>query len=360
MDSKYAKTKKKRVRKEEKQSGKSHRCGSKNNKKLIATKAKPKHVPLGTVIENAIASGVPFYSFEYSPARDPNPQDLYARIQRMYSDLSPLWVDITWGFGDIGERSIAAARHVSKTLGARVIMHFICTDKTTTDLEKHLDAARRAGVRSILALRGYTQAGYDEWQPCQNGDGKEPKHADELVKFIKVRHGDWFSIGVAGFPEGHPESKGNLDADVLRLKGKVDAGADFIICQFCFEASLFADFLQRCRSIGIRCPILPGVMPLTEYSTARLLSDSWGVSLPLEVEESLRACEMEENHALARELGENFIVDMCMQLLQPKSGDGRGNGIHFFVYDAEYEIRRILQHLRARGITFSSTATGMA
>ena len=293
-----------------------------------------------------IASGIPFFSFEFSAARDPEPADLFSRIRRMHKREQPLWVDVTWGFGDVGRRSIAAARHVRKEINARVLMHFICTDKTTAELERHLQAARDAGVRSILALRGYTQAGFDSWQPCSDGDGTEPQHADALVRFIKERHEDFFSIGVAGFPEGHPESSGDLEADVQRLKGKIDAGAEFIICQFCFDPAVFAAFLGRCRTAGIKVPIIPGVMPLTEYSTARLLSDTWGVSLPPSIEVELRECEATCNHDRARSQGEDFTVDMCVELL---SLEESSHALHFFVYDAEWEVTRILERLRKRG-----------
>jgi methylenetetrahydrofolate reductase (NADPH) len=300
-------------------------------------KSRNKHTPLATLITTAIKTGEFFYSFEYSPARDPNPVDLYARIARMVHDLAPLWIDVTWGFGDIGTRSIAACKHVQKELSIPVLMHFICTDKTTAELERHLLAAKEAGVRAILALRGYTQAGFDKWQPCDEGDGTEPQHADALVRFIKERHGDWFSIGVAGFPEGHPESHGNLTEDLLCLRGKIDAGANFIICQFCFDAAVFSEFVARCRAIGICVPILPGVMPLTEYSTARLLSDTWGVRLPSEIEEKLKECA-DQDDELGRKYGEDFIVELVNDL----TTYGTCGGVHFFVYDAEWEVKNII------------------
>ena len=320
-------------------------------------KRKKTHTPLSQLIQHSIDHHHFFYSFEFSPARDPNPQDLYARIARM-TELQPLWVDVTWGFGDIGQRSIDAARYIQKHLDIPCLLHFIATDKTTEQLEQSLRSARAAGVRSILALRGYTQAGYDTWQPCDDGDGSEPQHADALVRFIKERHQDWFSIGVAGFPEGHPESNGDLHADVMHLKGKIEAGGEFVICQFCFDVQVFIAFVQRCRNIGITVPILPGIMPLTEYSTARLLSDVWKVSLPVQIESRLQACEEKGRVEQGRKCGETFVVNLCEQLLEEleKAGEadgGRswGSGLHFFVYDAEYEVRQILKRLAKRNAT---------
>eukprot|EP00756_Hemistasia_phaeocysticola_P037572 Hpha_TRINITY_DN16704_c1_g6::TRINITY_DN16704_c1_g6_i1::g.77367::m.77367/K00297/metF, MTHFR; methylenetetrahydrofolate reductase (NADPH) len=119
-------------------------------------KAKKGHVPLGEIIRGAMAGGAPFYSFEYSAARDPRPENLYARVRRMGIDLRPLWVDVTWGFGDVGARSIEATRYIQKDLPLPCLMHFILTDRTTTELERDLATARAAGVRAILAMRGYT------------------------------------------------------------------------------------------------------------------------------------------------------------------------------------------------------------
>ena len=122
-------------------------------------KGKTRAVPLATLIADAVASNRFFYSFEYSAARDPRPEDLHRRVARMGDDLRPLWIDLTWGFGDVGARTVAAARHIQKATGLPVLMHLICTDMTVADLDAALDAALLAGVRAILVMRGYTQAG---------------------------------------------------------------------------------------------------------------------------------------------------------------------------------------------------------
>ena len=317
-------------------------------------KSRTPHLSLSHLIQRALDSQQFFYSFEYSASRDPNPDDLFERISRMTSSLKPLWIDVTWGFGNVGQRSIEMCRRVQKNLSVPCLLHFILTDRTTIQLETDLAKARAAGVRSILALRGYTQAGYDAWQPCEvrKGEVPPPQHADGLIRFIKERHQDWFSIGVAGFPEGHPESKDDLDKDVEHLKLKVDAGAEFIICQFCFDAVVFAAFVTRCRDIGIDVPILPGVMPLTEYSTAKLLSETWGVRLTANIEKKLKDCEESGETERGIECGEEFVTELCRDFLRVQS-EGvdttgtaiSGGGLHFFVYDAEWEVRRLLSAL---------------
>ena len=269
--------------------------------------------------------------------------------------LKPLWIDITWGFGDVGAKTIEACRHVQKTLGLPVLMHLICTDMTTADLDAALSAARLAGVRAILVLRGYTQAGYDRWQPCAGG----LHFACELCSYIRRAHGDHFSIGVAGFPATHPESRRRdvygepseeeRAKDVEHLKAKVDAGADFIICQFTFSVAEWGGFLRRCRAAGIVVPILPGVMPLTEYASARLLSEAWGVSLPAEVAGQLRACAQSADEDGAFECGLAFIAALCDAILHHAAcSQGEGLGLHLFVYDGEREVRALLEALEER------------
>jgi len=313
-----------------------------------------RHTPLASLIADAAASGRFFYSFEFSAARDPRPEDLYARVERMAQDLRPLWVDVTWGFGDIGAKSIAAARHIQKHTGLPVLMHLICTDMTVADLDAALDAALLAGVRAILVMRGYTQAGFDTWQACEDG----LPHADALVTHIRQRHGSHFSLGVVAFPETHPESRCNgptsvaTDADraedVRRLRGKVDAGADFVICQFTFDPATWTRFLRQCRQAGIHVPILPGVQPLTEYASARLLSKAWAVQLPKPIGARLRDFAYADDADGARECGRDFVAALCDAQLRRRVESGEGCGLHFFVYDGEHDVRCLLDTLAQR------------
>lgn len=314
--------------------------------------------PLHEAIGAAVASRRFFCSFEFSAARDPNPEDLHARIARM-AGLNPLWVDVTWGFGGqaAGRGTIEAARRIQKELGLPVLMHLICTEMTLAAIDAALDAAKLAGIRSILALRGYTQAGCDRWQPCAEGPGLD--HASDLVAHIIRRHGQHFSIGVAGFPEGHVESKAKrfapteeeLQTDVAWLKAKVDAGASFILCQFSFEAARWRAFVNRCRAAGIRCPIIPGIQPISDHASSRLLSRTWQVRLPAHVETALAAAS---DAAAAQALGREFVSELCAEVLAG-GGEEEGFGIHLFVYDSESEVRGLLEALAERGWVVGQT-----
>jgi methylenetetrahydrofolate reductase (NADPH) len=116
----------------------------------------------------------------------------------------------------------------------------------------------------LLALRGDPPKGKTDWVPIENGFN----YAVDLVKFIREKYGDYFCIGVAGYPEKHLEAK-SREEDIQFLKEKVDAGADFIITQFFYDNELFYKWVEDCRAVGIKCQIIPGIMPILGYERFR-------------------------------------------------------------------------------------------
>lgn len=177
------------------------------------------------------------------------------------------------------------------------------------------------------------------------------QYAHELVAHIRKHHGDTFSIGVAGFPETHPESKKDRysasikerDADIQHLKDKINAGADFVLCQFTFDSALFLEFLGKLRATGVKCPVLPGVMPISEHASTRLLSHTWGVRLPPSLEQELQ--QNADDVDMIRAIGNDFTCDFCHTVLS----DPAVTGLHLFVYDSEQEIKLLLAGLIERG-----------
>jgi len=123
-----------------------------------------------------------------------------------------------------------------------------------------LDAAKKFGIRNILALRGDPPQGQKEWVRTENGFD----YATNLVKFIREQYGDYFCIVVAGYPEVHIEAT-NREDDIRHLKEKVDAGADLVITQLFYDNTIYLKWLEDCRAAGINCPILPGIMPIQGY-----------------------------------------------------------------------------------------------
>jgi len=184
-------------------------------------------------------------------------------MDRMASH-QPIFIDITWGAaGSTKELTMAISDYAQKYFGVEVLMHLTCSGLTVAELKKILNEARSAGIHNILALRGDPPKGAQFWEPVPDG----LVHAIDLVRLIRQEHGDYFGIAVAGFPEGHPHTRHDSDSDIRYLKEKIDCGADFILSQFFYDTNVFIDFVKKCRSSGIKCPIIPGTISFGSYAT---------------------------------------------------------------------------------------------
>jgi methylenetetrahydrofolate reductase (NADPH) len=189
----------------------------------------------------------PFYSFEYFPPKTAaGVANLYARIEHM-AQLEPAFIDVTWGAGGTtSELTMEISANAQAYAGVDVMMHLTCTNMPQEKLRIALEDAKRAGIRNILALRGDPPRDADSFEACAGGFS----YATDLVRFIRAEFGDYFCICVSGYPEGHLECT-SLDDDLLHLKEKADAGADFIITQLFYDVDIFLQFVQRCRGIGL-------------------------------------------------------------------------------------------------------------
>ena len=187
------------------------------------------------------------YSFEYFPARtEAGIENLLDRIDRM-GTTNPFWVDITWAAGgSSSDITLELCAQIQAYSGLDVLMHFTCTYMTREKIVASLDQAKELGIRNILALRGDPPRGAKDWVKTENGFD----YASDLIKFIKETYGDYFCIGVAGYPEVHLEAKSRSD-DIKFLKEKCDAGADFVITQLFFDNKLFYQWVKDCREAGI-------------------------------------------------------------------------------------------------------------
>jgi methylenetetrahydrofolate reductase (NADPH) len=159
-----------------------------------------------------------------------------------------------------------------------------------------------------------------------------------LVKLIREEHGDYFGIAVAGFPEGHPLSKIDLEAELIFLKEKVDAGADFILTQFFYEPELFLSFRRAAMARGITCPIIPGMMPIQSYSSFQKMTSFCRTKVPDRVWEAL--LPIKDDDEQVKMYGVHLCVDMCKRL----SAEGV-KGFHFYTLNLEKSVTMVLEHL---------------
>lgn len=276
----------------------------------------------------------PFWSFEYFPPQtEAGLQNLYARIERM-ALLEPAFVDLTWGAGgSTSDRTLEISANLQKYFGLDVLMHLTCTNISVEELDEVLDRARDAGLRNILALRGDPPRGTNEWERAEGGF----RYGYELVEHIRNRFGDEFCVGVAGYPEGHPEAE-SKDACTGYLKHKVDCGADFVITQMFFDVGEYLEFLDRCAEHGIDCPIIPGLLPIQSYDRFRKFAKFTGVKVPDAVEEALEPIKQDD--AAVKDYGVELCVEMVQELLEAGVP-----GFHFYTLNLQSSVTRILQGL---------------
>ena len=162
----------------------------------------------------------------------------------MCNNYKPEFIDVTWNAGgQSSELTLEVCKSTQNIIGIDTSMHLTCTNMPIEKIDHALRIAKESGIQNILALRG---------DPPRD-DVKEGcvfQHASDLVKYIRQSYGDYFCIGIAGYPEGHPDTTQKM-MELDYLKQKVDAGADFIISQFFYDCELFLKWFQACRDIGI-------------------------------------------------------------------------------------------------------------
>ncbi|CCK70915.1 methylenetetrahydrofolate reductase (NAD(P)H) MET13 KNAG_0F02500 [Huiozyma naganishii CBS 8797] len=295
-------------------------------------------------------SGKPTFSFEYFvPKTEQGVQNLYDRMDRMYEASLPQFVDITWNAGGgsnstnrgITQQSTDLVATAQSVLGLETCMHLTCTNMPVQQIDNALESAFQSGCQNLLALRGDPPRGPlgggdgDEWQPVEGGF----RHASDLVRYIRAKYGDHFNIGVAGYPEGHPEEK-NPENNLLYLREKVDAGADFIITQMFYDAGRFVEWCRQVRQAGVEVPIIPGIMPITTFA-AFLRRASWGsVHIPQRFLDVLTP--IKDDDELVREMGTALVVQMCQTVLD----SGYVNHLHIYTMNLEKAPLMILERLR--------------
>jgi methylenetetrahydrofolate reductase (NADPH) len=284
-----------------------------------------------------------YYSFEFFPPKTEQGLDnLLTRIDRMTRRLDPIFVDVTWGSeGSTAVRTMSIASHAQRYNGVDVLMHLTATGMTRDQLESILNQARACGVQNILAIRGDPPRGKRSWQ--QNDvSGGYCDRAIDLVKLIRELHGDYFCIAVAVHPEGHPSSA-NLEEELKHLKEKLDAGADFIISQFFYSVPLFVEYVKHCRSFGIDCPIMPGIMPIQSFSSFTRMTDYCGVVVPSSIQERLE--KVKDDDERVKEIGCEIATEMCAAILTQRDLDI--DGVHFYTLNLERSVTTILLRMGA-------------
>lgn len=277
----------------------------------------------------------PFFSFEYFPPKSEiGAVNLYERFERM-AQLNPMWIDVTWGAGgSTADSTFDICHEALKFRGLDVMMHLTCTNMPEAKIKAALDKCKEAGICNILALRGDAADGDSSWAAVDGGF----QHACDLVKYIRAHYGEYFSIGVAGYPEGHLECQ-SKESDLQYLKEKVDAGADLILTQLFYDNNEFFEFRKKCKAFGINVPILPGIMPIQSYQGFRKMTEFCKTSIPSCIDEALEPIKDDERKV--KDFGVEYGIKICRELLQ-----NGVPGLHFYTLNLETSVFRILEGLQ--------------
>ncbi len=285
-------------------------------------------------LSDSLRAPEPSFSFEFFPPKDDaGEQQLWATISEL-EYVNPTFVSVTYGAGgSTRERTVRITGRIAESTSLRPVGHLTVVEQSRDDLEWVLKQYEAAGVNHVLALRGDPHGGIGEpWQSHPNG----LSHAIELVEM--ARQAGAFCVGVAAFPEGHPEAN-DLDADAQILVDKARAGAEFAVTQLFFRAPDYFALIERARNLGCDIPVVPGIMPITSLSQVTRMAQLCGSELPAEVLNRLQP--VADDPMAIRAEGIAIATELCEELLA-----GGAPGLHFYTLNHSKATRQIYANLQ--------------
>jgi methylenetetrahydrofolate reductase (NADPH) len=312
------------------------------------------------VIDSIKNSDKTIFSFELLPPLKGNDASNIFRVVESLLDFKPSYINITTHRDEIvfkemfdgsirkqvvrkrpGTVAIAAA--IQYKYGIPVVPHILCGGFTKSETEHVLIDLNFMGINNVLALRGDGNKNESVFRPEPDGHA----HANELVsQIVDLEQGRYldpdiknsapldFCIGVAGYPEKHFEAP-NLETDLMYLKQKVDAGADYVVTQMFFNNQIYYDFVDRCRAVGITVPIIPGIKPINLVNQLTVLPKIFRIDIPQDLAKALSKCK---NNDEAKIVGTEWAIQQARDLVAHKVP-----GLHIYTYGISDNTRKILE-----------------
>lgn len=302
----------------------------------------------------ALPSDATYFSLEFFPPKTQQGfANLNARLSRMAHSLRPLFVNVTWGAGgSTSAKSLALAEVTQRELGLTTCLHLTCTNMSRKLIDEALEQAKVLGIRNILALRGDPPRS-DEYRDDSLPDaGEDDSNKDftwavDLVRYIRKQYGDYFCVGVAGYPEGHsdqshPEHQ-SIEHDLPYLVEKTKAGADFIMTQLFYDVNAYQKYEKRLREhesgIFKRIPIIPGLMPVQSYQIFRRTTKLSHASLPPEILRRFEAVKGDDE--AVKRVGLDVLGEIVDTMKHSEFPGPRG--FHFYTLNLEKVVAQILE-----------------
>jgi methylenetetrahydrofolate reductase (NADPH) len=254
------------------------------------------------------------FSIEFYPPKTPEGADKLRIARAKLAQLDPKYFSVTFGAGGSTQQGTLDTVLEIMAEGHSAAPHLSCVGGSRASIRAILKQFQAHGIKRVVALRGDLPSGY--------GGGGELRYASELVEFIRAETGDWFQIEVAAYPEVHPQARSPQD-DLQNFARKVQAGANAAITQYFYNADAYFAFMDEVGKLGIQVPIVPGIMPITNYTQLMRFSDMCGAEIPRWVR--LKLASFGDDSASIKAFGLDVVTQLCERLLA-----GGAPGLHFY------------------------------
>ena len=268
-------------------------------------------------IRDILHSGEKTYSFEFFPPKNYSSiLELGINVGQLMK-LSPSFISVTYGAGgSTQEASFNLIDYINNKIGLVTMAHYTCVNATKENVARDLDFFYEKNIENLILLRGDPPK--EEINPI--GGSSDFPYASDLIEFVASQ--DRFCIAAAGYPESHPEST-SIEKDIEYLKYKVDKGVDFVATQLFFENQYYFDFIDRARDAGITIPIIPGIMPITNFKQIKKFTEMCGAKIPADLVQQLETCQTDRKKTY--QIGVDFAIKQCRELIEKGAP-----GLHFY------------------------------
>ena len=271
----------------------------------------------------------PTFSFEFFPPKTPEGKAKLRATWQQLAQLKPRFFSVTFGAGGSTQQGTLDTVLEIRAAGQNAAPHISCVASSKAEIAATLSRYRESGIRHVVALRGDMPSGL--------ASAGELRYANELVAFIRATTGDWFEIEVACYPEYHPQTRNAVD-EVKNFKRKVDAGANSAITQYFYNPDAYFRFVDECAAAGISVPIVPGIMPIGNFSQLARFSDACGAEIPRWMRIKLESYR--DDTASIRAFGLDVVTALCAKLLEAGAP-----GLHFYTLNQAGQASTIWQRL---------------
>lgn len=289
-------------------------------------------------IVDLISTHAPFLSLEFFPPRERAEWPGFFRAVERLRAVNPLFVSVTYGAGGGTQaHTLEIVTRLKREFHLEPMAHLTCVGASEEKIRGFIGELGAAGIDNVLALRGDLPQGEEN----STGLTSDFRYAGDLVAFIRARY-PGMGIGVAGYPEGHPEAP-CLEEDLRFVKEKLDRGGDFVITQLFFDNDHYRDFVRRARELGITKPIIPGIMPIFNLNVIKRITSLCGASVPSRFLEELEEAQREGGNEAVQALGIAHARSQVQELL-----DHGVPGVHLYTLNKAEACLDLVQGLTVR------------